>query len=99
MCSSSAAICGLYTGYRWLWIETGWTRPFLVDDITMPSLPSIVDALFEPVQADGELLISYLLDSALFTAKEAVLGFAIGTVVGFSLGALIAQFSRCCSAG
>ena len=86
------AICGLYTGYRWLWMETGWTKPFPVDDITMPSLWSIVGALFEPVQADGELLIEYLLDSALFTAKEAVLGFALGTVVGFSLGALIAQF-------
>ena len=73
-------------------METGWTWPFPVDDITMPSLWSIVGALFEPVQADGELLISYLFDSALFTAKEAALGFAIGTIVGFSLGALIAQF-------
>jgi NitT/TauT family transport system permease protein len=86
------SICGLYTGYRWLWMETGWTKPFPVDDITMPSLWSIVDALFEPVQADGELLISYLFDSALFTAKEAALGFALGTVFGFALGALIAQF-------
>ena len=58
----------------------------------MPSLPSIVGALFDPVQEDGELLIQLLLRSALFTAKEAALGFVLGTVVGFSLGALIAQF-------
>ena len=29
----------LYSGYRELWMWTGWTRPFVVDDITMPSLP------------------------------------------------------------
>jgi NitT/TauT family transport system permease protein len=87
-----AGVCALYTGYRWLWMETGWTRPFPVDDITMPSLWSIVSALFEPVQADGQLLISLLFDAALFTAKEAALGFAIGSVVGFTLGAAIARF-------
>jgi NitT/TauT family transport system permease protein len=87
-----AGICGLYSGYRWLWMQTGWTKPFAVDDITMPSLWSIVSALFDPVQADGQLLISYLLESALFTAKEAALGFALGTVGGFALGAMIAQF-------
>lgn len=84
--------CGLYIGYRWLWMETGWTRPFVVDDITMPSLWSIVGALFEPVQEDGQLLISLLLDSALFTAKEAAVGFVAGSVFGFALGALIARF-------
>ncbi len=86
------AVCGLYTGYRQLWMETGWTRPFPVDDITMPSLPSIVGALFDPVQADGGSLIDLLFRSSIFTAKEAALGFAIGTVFGFCLGAAIAQF-------
>ncbi len=86
-----AGVCGLYTGYRWLWMETGWTRPFVVDDITMPSLPSIVGALFEPVQ-EGQLLIGLLFHAALFTAKEAALGFAIGSIVGFALGAAIARF-------
>lgn len=87
-----AAVCGFYTGYRWLWMETGWTRPFPVDDITMPSLPSIVAALFAPVQEDGERLIELLLRASLFTAKEAALGFALGSVVGFALGAAIAHF-------
>ena len=85
-------VCALYTGYRQLYLTTGWTKPFPVDDITMPSLWSIVSALFEPVQADGQLLISLLFDAALFTAKEAVVGFVAGSIFGFALGAAIARF-------
>ena len=85
-------VCALYTGYRQLYLSTGWTKPFPVDDITMPSLWSIVSALFDPVQADGQLLISFLFDAALFTAKEAVVGFVIGSIFGFALGAAIARF-------
>jgi NitT/TauT family transport system permease protein len=87
-----AGLCAFYTGYRQLYLSTGWTKPFAVDDITMPSLWSIVSALFDPVQADGQLLISFLFGAALFTAKEAVVGFAIGGIVGFTLGAAIARF-------
>jgi len=87
-----AALCGLYTGYRWLWMTTGWTWPFVVDDITMPSLDSIVGALFDPVQTDGQTLLSLLVESSLFTAREAALGFAMGSIVGFALGAVIARF-------
>jgi NitT/TauT family transport system permease protein len=82
----------LYSGYRELWMWTGWTRPFAVDDITMPSLQSIVGALFDPVQADGGTLIALLLRASLFTAKEAAVGFAVGSLVGFVLGALVAHF-------
>ena len=87
-----AGVCVLYTGYRELFLATGWTWPFEVDDITLPSLPSIVGALFDPVQEDGELLISLLFKAALFTAKEAFVGFAIGTIFGFTLGAVIARY-------
>lgn len=91
-----AAVLGfvwaLYSGYRQLWMWTGWTRPFAVDDITMPSLPSIVGALFDPVQADGGTLIALLMRASLFTAKEAAVGFAVGSLVGFVLGALVARF-------
>ena len=83
---------GLWEGYRWLWMETGWTRPFVVDSTTMPHLHDIVGALFEPTREGGPLLVDLLLDSALFTAKEAAVGFAIGATVGFVLGALIARF-------
>jgi NitT/TauT family transport system permease protein len=87
-----AGVCAFYTGYRQLYLTTGWTKPFPVDDITMPSLWSIVSALFQPVQADGQLLISFLVDAALFTAKEAVVGFVAGSIFGFALGAAIARF-------
>ena len=87
-----AGVCALYSGYRWLWMETGWTRPFVVDDITMPSLSSIFGAFFEETSDGSQLMIQLQLRSALFTAKEAVLGFAVGTVVGFALGAAIAHF-------
>jgi NitT/TauT family transport system permease protein len=83
---------GLWEGYRWLWSETGWTRPFVVDSTTMPHLHDIVGALFESPQEGGPLLSDLLLDYALFTAKEAAVGFAIGATIGFLLGAVIARF-------
>lgn len=86
-----AAILGLWEGYRALWIWTGWTRPFTVDDTTMPHLYGIVHQLFEPARVNGPLLITLLWHSALFTAKEAAVGFAIGASVGFALGVLLAH--------
>jgi NitT/TauT family transport system permease protein len=86
-----AALWGLWEGYRWVWVETGWTRPFRVDDITMPHLHAIVGQLFTRTST-GQLLVDYLFHHALFTAKEAAVGFAIGATVGFALGVLLAQF-------
>ena len=83
---------GLWEGYRWLWMETGWTRPFPVNDTTMPHLHDIVGALFEPVNQGGPLLVDLLFHAALFTAKEAAVGFLMGAVFGFVLGAVIARF-------
>ena len=88
-----AAIWGLWEGYRWLWIHQGWTWPFVVDDISMPPLQDIFGALFDPAQVNGPLLIDLLWHAALFTAKEAAVGFAIGATVGFALGVVLAHFS------
>jgi len=87
-----AALWALWEGYRWLWMETGWTRPFVVNATTMPHLHDIVGALFEPLREGEPLLAERLFHAALFTAKEAVVGFAIGATIGFLLGALIARF-------
>ena len=38
-----AALWALWEGYRWLWMRTGWTRPFVVDDLTMPQQHKAVD--------------------------------------------------------
>jgi NitT/TauT family transport system permease protein len=83
----------LWEGYRRLWEETGWTRPFRVNDTTMPHLHDIVGALFEPLREGEPILARFMLDAALFTAKEAAIGFAIGAAIGFLLGALIARFA------
>ena len=87
------ALWALWEGYRWLWIETGWTKPFVVNATTMPHLHDIVGALFEPIREGEPLLVERLLDAALFTAKEAAVGFVIGATIGFLLGAVIAHFA------
>ena len=79
------ALWGFWELYRWTWIETGWTWPFPVNDTTLPHVHVIVKALFEPSRTDGPLLITVLFHSAVFTAKEAITGFAIGAVFGFVL--------------
>ena len=86
-----AALWGLWELYRWIWVTTGWTHPFPVDDITMPHMYSIVHALFEPSRVNGPLLITVLWHSALFTAKEAALGFVVGGLVGFAIAVVLAH--------
>jgi NitT/TauT family transport system permease protein len=89
-----AALWGLWEGYRWLWMREGWTWPFLVTDTAMPHLHSIFQTLFDSARPGGvgPLLITILVKSALFTAKEAAVGFALGALLGFVLGTLLAQF-------
>jgi NitT/TauT family transport system permease protein len=79
------ALWGLWELYRWVWVTTGWTWPFPVNDTTLPHVHTIVKALFEPSRTDGPLLITVLFHSAVFTAKEAMTGFLLGAVVGFAL--------------
>lgn len=81
----------IWEGYRWLWMTTGWTRPFPVNDTTLPHLHAIVAQLAEPEPPHGRL-ITILWHASMFTAKEAVVGFAAGAIIGFSLGVLLAQF-------
>jgi NitT/TauT family transport system permease protein len=85
------ALWGLWEGFRWTWMHFGFTHPFVVDETTLPHLDDIVGALFERLST-GQLLIDYLFHSALFTAKEAAVGFAIGAAVGFFLGAILSRF-------
>jgi len=84
-----AALWGLWEGYRWLWMREHWTWPFVVDDTSMPHIHAILAQLFEPSRVNGPLLIHVLFDSAVFTAREAAVGFAIGASVGFLLAVLL----------
>ena len=85
------ALWGLWEGYRWFWMRHGWTWPFPVDDTTMPHIHDIVGALFEPTSTGDSTLLAHLLDAALFTAKEAAVGFALGASIGFLLGVALAH--------
>jgi len=82
----------LWEGYRWLWMREGWTFPIEASERTMPHLHEIFAQLFREWPEGGPVLGSTLLDAALFTAKEAAVGFALGAVIGFGLGAVIAHF-------
>lgn len=81
-----------WEGYKWLWERTGWTRPFKVNDLTMPHLYGIVLQLGEPTSTGDDLWL-YLLHAALFTARAAAVGFLFGALVGFLLGVVLAQFA------
>jgi NitT/TauT family transport system permease protein len=88
-----AALWGLWEGYRWLWIREGWTWPFVVDATSMPHIHVILRALFRhPTSGSGDILLVQLLHAAWFTAKEALVGFAIGASVGFLLGVALSQW-------
>ena len=82
---------GLWEAYRWVGIREHITWPFEVSNLTMPHIHSMIRVLFEPVQAGGPLLIVSLWHSALFTAKEALVGFAMGAALGFALAVILAH--------
>src|SRR6476660_4422328 len=89
-----AFLWGFWEGYRWLWIREGWTWPFVVDSTTMPHIYDILRQLFRnPTSgAGGDILLVQLLHAAWFTAKEALVGFALGASFGFLLGVALSQF-------
>src|SRR5207244_6748359 len=46
----------------------------------------------QPTAGVGDILIVQLLHAALFTAKEAAIGFVLGASVGFALGVFMSQW-------
>jgi NitT/TauT family transport system permease protein len=86
-----ALLWGLWEGWRWIGTRFDLTWPFPVNDVTMPHLHRIVQALFEPAQVNGPWLIDILWHASLFTAKEAVVGFLLGGVIGFAIAIALSQ--------
>lgn len=84
-------IYGLWEGFKAFGEAVGLTWPFDVNDRTLPHLHDIFGQLFEPSRRNGPLLITVLLDASLFTAREAVTGFALGAGTGFLLGITLAH--------
>src|SRR5690348_9031885 len=87
----AAILWGLWEGFRALGTHYGWQRPFPVDATTMPHVHDMIRALFQRPNTQGPLLIVTLLKATAFTAREAALGFAMGAVGGFVLGAILAH--------
>ena len=86
-----ALLWGVWEGVRALGIHFGWTWPFTVDATSMPHIHDMIWALFQRPNPQAPLLVVTLLKAAAFTAREAALGFAMGAVGGFVLGALLAH--------
>jgi NitT/TauT family transport system permease protein len=87
-----AALWALWEAFRWVGESTELRLGnFEANDRTMPHIHDMVGQLFEPSRRNGPLLIEVLWDAALFTAKEAAVGFALGAFVGFALGVLLAH--------
>ena len=86
-----AVLWGIWEGWHWVGTRFKLTWPFTVDDVTMPHLHRIVQALFQPAQVNGPWLLTILWHASLFTAKESVIGLAIGGVVGFAIAVVLSQ--------
>jgi NitT/TauT family transport system permease protein len=87
-----ATLWALWEAFKWVGETTGLRiGSFEVNDRTFPHIHDIIGQLFEPSRRNGPLLIEVLWDAALFTAKEAAVGFALGASIGFVLGVLLAH--------
>ena len=78
-----ADLWALWEAYRAFGVAVSLTWPFEVNERTMPHIHDMIGQLFEPSRRNGPLLIEVLGRAALFTAKEAAVGFALGAGVGF----------------
>ena len=90
----------LWEGYKAMGKATGGTIPFTdiglpvrPDDSSMPHVADIIGALFRPVSRapDADVLVVLLLKNAIITWHRAAVGFLIGSLAGFGLGALFAR--------
>jgi len=86
-----AVLWGLWEGYRWIGLRERWTWPFTVSNVNMPHIHKILAAYNQPLQPGGPPLRHYLYHNAIFTAKEALAGFALGAIVGFFLAVVLAH--------
>ena len=59
----------------------------------MPRLQDIVSRLWEPAATEQPPLAQVLVEKALFTAREAAVGFVIGALVGIAIG-VVFHFSN-----
>jgi NitT/TauT family transport system permease protein len=63
------------------------------NDLNMPHLWDIAAAFLRPARRNGPLLVTILVEAALFTVREAVVGFTMGSLLGLLLGTVCAHSS------
>ncbi len=64
----------------------------ITNDLNLPHLQSIAEALLQPARRNGPLLLVRILyGAALYTWTEAILGFVFGATLGFLLGTMFAH--------
>lgn len=72
--------------------ETVYTPPFkwsIVDDLSLPHVWKIGEALAAPVQRlQSQSLAEFLVGAAVYTGREAALGFVVGALLGLALAAI-----------
>lgn len=81
----------LWEGYKFIWTALEWTEPVNPSDRTLPHTWDIVGALFRPAQRNGPILLLVEVKAAIFTLREALVGFLIGGSIGFWLGVLFVR--------
>ncbi len=85
------ALVILWEGYKFIWTTLEWTEPVNPSDRILPHTWTIVGALFQPAQRNGPILLFVELRAAMFTLREALVGFLIGGSIGFGLGVLFVR--------
>jgi len=65
----------------------------VVSDLNLPHLWEIADAFSNPARRNGPPLGNILFSAALYTFREAIIGFLLGGVLGLVLGVLFTHFS------
>lgn len=75
-----------------VWPLTDVELPVRTNDRAMPHLWDIVASLFRPARRGGEdILLIILVRAALFTWRSALIGFLLGSSIGFALGVLFVR--------
>ncbi|MFQ5516943.1 MAG: ABC transporter permease [Acidimicrobiia bacterium] len=87
------ALVALWELYKVVATALDTTTPVRPDNVTMPHVWDMFAELFQPARRGGQTLILLLLEASVFTVREAVVGFAIGGLIGFGLGVLFVRSS------
>lgn len=92
------ALVALWEGYKAFWkavdgAVAGWDLPASGDDVSMPHVWTIVERFGDPeLRGSSRSVGMAVLEGAWYTFRVSMVGFLIGTVVGFLLAVLMQRF-------